>query len=115
MNLLLIYKALVTLAPIARVGIEYAQALIPEKGQGMVRKAIVKAHLGQAFDDMKIAAIKFEDVWPKLERDIDEAVPVLKSLGILTNTAGIDAALKTLDKVAGEVAAITGAGAAAQT
>jgi hypothetical protein len=112
MNLLMIYKALLTIAPYVRPAMHYAQSILPEKGQGAVRLVIAKAHLGQIFADLQIAEAKFEDVWPKLEADIARAVPILQGLGILKNTDVLDATLKTVDVVASDVKQLaTAAGA----
>jgi hypothetical protein len=86
-KILAAYKAATTLTPIVREAMQLAQALVPEKGQGSARLAIVQAHVKAAIEDLKVVEAKFEEVWPVINRGIPLAVEALKATGVLTSGA----------------------------
>lgn len=79
---LLVMRLLVQLLPVLIDIIKTVETAIPGAGKGEQKLAMVREMMEAAYSYAGIAAVKFDEVWPTIQRLITSIVTTYNSVGI---------------------------------
>lgn len=82
MQYLAIIKAILALLPVIIEAVRAIEAAFPVSGQGANKLAAIREMIEGAYDVAEDATIKFEKLWPAIQRTIAAVVGLANSSGI---------------------------------
>jgi hypothetical protein len=81
MKFLQIVRILLELLPIVIQAIKAIEEVIPERGRGEAKLALVRSALEAAYAASDDLTPSFESLWPQIKFIIDKAVAVFNTMG----------------------------------
>lgn len=82
MQYLIYIRIVLSLLPILIDAIKALEAAFPVSGQGSQKLELIRSIVEQAYNAGTGTLVKFEDVWPVLQKSINSLVGFMNSTGI---------------------------------